>query len=151
MSRIQFLASSRPLNIPEEIAEYNDKDSYDSDMYFSVHDTDEYWYDILKPIITMPYIYEAHGLDQPYFFVYLEKYMELGDVFELYEIPVQHWYEESIQRVLEKPEPILINIGQYTYQNQFGTYQLNAKKWAEELSHRTIVTEFGVTTIVKYD
>ncbi|MFZ0443607.1 MAG: hypothetical protein WAM95_02940, partial [Bacillus sp. (in: firmicutes)] len=66
------------------------------------------------------------------------------------EIPVQHWHEEYIQRVLENPEPITINIGSYTYQNQYGKYKLNPKKWVEELSHRTLLTERGVTTIVNY-
>ena len=98
----------------------------------------------------MPYNYEVGGLGNYYFFVYLEKYMEVGDVIELYEIPVQQWYEQYIERVLEHPEPITINVGRYTYQNQYGKYQLNSKKWVEELGHRTLATEYGVTTNLNY-
>jgi hypothetical protein len=148
MSGIQFLASSKQFIMPEEIKDYSNGGIYELGMCFSVCETDKWWCDIVKPVLSMPYIYEVGGLGNHYFFVYLEKYMEVGDVIELYEIPVQHWHEEYIQRVLENPEPITINIGSYTYQNQYGKYQLNPKKWVEELSHRTLLTERGVTTIV---
>ncbi|MGN1402108.1 MAG: hypothetical protein ACI4XL_11480 [Bacillus sp. (in: firmicutes)] len=150
MSSIQFLASSRPFIMPEEIEDYNNNGLYELDMCFSVYETDKWWRDIVKPVLSMPYIYEVGGLGNHYFFVYLEKYMDIGDVIELYEIPVQQWYEEYIQRVRKVPEPITINIGSYTYQNQYGNFQLNPKKWVEELSHRTLLTERGVTTIIKY-
>lgn len=150
MSSIQFLASSKPFIMPKEIEDYNNNGLYELGMYFSVYEADQWWCDIVKSVLSMPYIYEVSGLSNHYFFVYLEKYMDIGDVLELYEIPVQQWYEEYIQRVLENPEPITINVGSYTYQNPYGIYQLNPKKWVEELSHRTLLTERGVTTIVKY-
>jgi hypothetical protein len=136
--------------MPKEIEDYNNNGIYELGMCFSVYEADQWWCDIVKPVLSMPYIYEASGIGNHYFFVYLEKYMDIGDVLELYEIPVQKWYEEYIQRVLENPEPITINVASYTYQNQYGIYQLNPKKWVEELSHRTLLTERGVTTIVKY-
>ncbi|OCA86909.1 MULTISPECIES: hypothetical protein [unclassified Bacillus (in: firmicutes)] len=149
MSRIQFLASSKPFIMPEEIENYHNNGIDELDMCFSVYEADKWWCDIVKPVLSMPYIYEV-GVLGNHFFVYLEKYMDIGDVIELYEIPVQQWYEEYIQRVLEVPEPIMINVGSYTYQNQYGLFRLNPKKWVEELSHRTLLTERGVTTIVKY-
>ncbi|HWK22505.1 MAG TPA: hypothetical protein VNS08_05655 [Ureibacillus sp.] len=150
MSGIQFLASSKPFKMPDEIENYNSRGINEMGMCFSVYQTDKWWREIIQPILTMPYIYEVSGVGNHYFFVYLEKFMDTGDVIELYQMPVQHWYETYIQRVLENPEPILINIGSYTYQNQYGTYQLNPKNWVEELNHRTLITERGVTTIVNY-
>ena len=117
---------------------------------FAVHEADQWWCEVVKPVLSMPYIYEVGGIGNHYFFIYLEKYMELDDVIELYEIPVQHWYEQYIERVLENPDPIIINVGSYTYENRYGKYQLNPKKWMEELSHRTLLTERGVTTILNY-
>lgn len=53
-------------------------------------------------------------------------------------------------RMLDHPEPIHINVGSLTYKNAFGTFKLNEKKWIDDLKHRTLVTDRGVTTIVKY-
>ncbi|MFC7685021.1 hypothetical protein [Ureibacillus sp. GCM10028918] len=150
MSSIQFLASSKPFIMPREIEDYNNGGVYETGMCFSVYETVQEWREIVKPVLTMPYIYEVRGLGSYYFFLYLEKYMDVGDVIELYEIPVQNWYEKYIQTVLTKPEPITINVGNYTYQNQYGMYQLNPRSWLEELSHRTLLTEHGGTTIIKY-
>lgn len=151
MSGIQFLASSKPFIMPDEIEEYNDCGIYDEhDLGFSVCEAEQWWCEIVKPVLSLPYIYEAGGIGNYYFYIYLEKYMEIGDVIELYEIPVQHWHESYIQRVLEKPEPIIINIGSRTYENQYGKFQLHHKKWLEELKHRTLLTEHGVTTIINF-
>lgn len=49
-----------------------------------------------------------------------------------------------------KHKPIVINVGSFTYQDKYGTYQLNHKKWVEELSHKNFLTEYGVTKIIKY-
>ena len=119
-------------------------------MRFSVREAYEWWRNIVKPILSMPYLYEVRGLENHSFFIYLEKYMEIGDTLELYYMPNQDWHKDYIKRVLENPEPITINVGSYTYSNQYGIYQLNAKNWVEELRHRTLLTERGVTTIVNY-
>ncbi len=150
MSGIHFLASSKRFTMPDEIEDYNNGGIYECGMSFSVYDTDEWWREIVEPVLSMPFIYEVGGIGNYYFFLYLEKYMEVGDVIELFEIPVQHHYEKYIQRVLHEPEAITINVGSYTYQNQYGTYQLNPKTWVEELSHRVLLTERGKTTILKY-
>lgn len=50
----------------------------------------------------------------------------------------------------ENPVPIEVNVGSYTYRDIYGLYQLNLKKWIEDLSHRNYCTHRGVTTFVKY-
>ena len=52
--------------------------------------------------------------------------------------------------MIANPEYIFINVGRLTYQDQYGTYQLNKKNWIDELNHRTLISNSGVTTIVKY-
>jgi hypothetical protein len=37
----------------------------------------------------MPYIYDAGGVDDEYFWVYIKKYMEIGDVLEIISVPNQ--------------------------------------------------------------
>lgn len=98
----------------------------------------------------MPYIYEARGLGNKDFWTYLDKHMEVGDVLEFYTIPVQQWYQESIRNVIENPKQITINIRSLTYENEYGIIKLDEKKWLEELKHRTLVTEYGITTILRY-
>ena len=150
MSAIEFLASSKPIILPEEIECYHTDSLYETEMDFSVLKMDKSWCNIINRVLSMPYVYEARGLGSRSFFIYLDKYMDIGDVIELYTMPVQHWHEEYIQRVLENPEHITINAGRHTYENQYGIFQLSPKNWAEELSHRTLVTERGVTTILKF-
>ncbi|MFZ0443663.1 MAG: hypothetical protein WAM95_03225 [Bacillus sp. (in: firmicutes)] len=78
MSGIQFLASSKPFKMPDEIEDYNNGGVYEIGMCFSVYEADQWWCDIVKSVISMPYIYEVGGIGDYYFFVYLEKYMEIG-------------------------------------------------------------------------
>ncbi|QIZ08318.1 hypothetical protein HFZ78_17625 [Priestia megaterium] len=98
----------------------------------------------------MPYIYEVNGVRNLLFLKYIETYMELGDVLEIYRVPNQHAFEEYKQRMEEEPEPIEVNVGCYTYRTIYGLYQLNSKEWLEELSHRNYITHYGITTFVKY-
>lgn len=150
MSSILFLASPRPFELPVEIESYNNRTIFEEPWCgFDISETDKYWVEIIKPIITLPYVYEVTGLGNQYFFVYLEKYFAEGYILELYEIPVQNWYNDSIQRALEYDETITIDLKNYVYQNHLGTFQLNRKNLVEDLEHRTLVTERGVTTIVK--
>lgn len=69
--------------------------------------------------------------------------MEVGDVLELLHIPNQHDFKIYQQRLMGNPEPIVINVGSLTYQDIYGTYQLNPKKWVEELSlsYKNYLTE----------
>ena len=76
--------------------------------------------------------------------------MEVGDVIELYHIPVQNWYQDSIRKMIDDSQPISINIGSRTYENVYGTFMLKEKNLIEELSHRTLMTEYGITTFLRY-
>ena len=98
----------------------------------------------------MPYVYEAGGVGNRLFLTYIEKYMEIGEVLEIFYVPSQNDFDEYKQRLLEHPEPIDINIGQYTYKTSNGLYRLNPKKWVEELSHRNYLSPYGITTFINY-
>lgn len=85
MSSILFLASPRPFDLPVEIESYNNRTIFEEPWCgFDISETDKYWVEIIKPIITLPYVYEVTGLGNQYFFVYLEKYFAEGDILELY-------------------------------------------------------------------
>lgn len=153
MSEITFLASSKPFQIPAEIEEYNNRTVFkreEDPIYFSVQKIDDYWKDKINGLFSMPYVYEAKGVGNKLFLTYLEKYMELGDVLEIYQVPNQHAFQDYKQAIEEHHERIEVNIGSYTFQNIYGKYQLNPKKWLEELSHRTYLTPYGVTKFINY-
>ncbi|MEC0667878.1 hypothetical protein P8864_18655 [Priestia flexa] len=154
MSEITFLASYKPFIIPDEIEEYNKKTNFEriEDLiYLAVFDLkDTGWYEEVGGLFTLPYLYEIRGADNRLFLLYLEKYMEEGDVLELWHLPNQHTSSEYERRLLSAAEPIKINVGSLTYEDQTGVYHLNEKKWVEELSHRNFLTPYGITTIVKY-
>ncbi|MEK6190283.1 MAG: hypothetical protein N2A99_04745 [Carnobacterium alterfunditum] len=153
MSKITFLASSKPLKIPEEIHEYSQRTGFENEkdyMFFSVHEVAEGWLQEVQGLFSLPYIYEAEGVGNRLFLTYLEKYMETGEVLEIYSVPNQHAFLSYKKKVQEKPEPIEMNTGSYTYRDLSGLYQLNPKKWVEELSHRNYITQHGVTSFVKY-
>lgn len=154
MSAITFLASSKPFNIPDEIQEYKNRLVFermeDLISLWVSELNDDGWAELVKGLFTLPYIYELSSADHPLFLIYLEKYMEEGDVLELLHFPNQHEFENDQRRLIEGPEPVIINVGSLTYQNKYGDYTLNAENWVEELSHKKMVTEHGVTTIIKY-
>jgi hypothetical protein len=153
MTEITFLASSRKLEIPEEIKEYNNRSSFEREeeaICFAVHKIDDYWKHKLDGLFSMPYIYEAFGVGNKLFLRYLELYMQIGDVFEIYHVGSQNQFDEFRRRMEEAPEPIEVNTGSYSYRDIYGTYKLNPKKWIEELRHRNYVSEHGITTFVKY-
>ena len=96
---------------------------------------------------TLPYVYEL-GSEDIEFITFLDSFMEIGDVVELYIFeegrlgyPLSHNYPE---------ESRTINLFKKTYKDQYGEYQLDTKKWKEELSSRTIASKRSVTTFVKY-
>jgi hypothetical protein len=154
MSAITFLASSKPFIIPDEIQEYNNRTVFERMEDFIslwVNEVDTFgWEKFVEGLFTMPYIYEISGAGNQLFLLYLERHMEIGDVLELLHIPNQHNFEYYQRRLMEDPEPIIINVRSLTYQDKYGTYQLKPEKWVEELSHKNYLTEYGVTTIVKY-
>lgn len=153
MSEITFLASSKPFIMPDEIKEHNSRTAYTSEeeaAFFSVQKIDPLWTKEIEGLFSMPYLYEAEGLESPLFLTYLEKYMETGDVLEIYGVPNQHALAKYIQRMQGNPQPIYIKTGSFTYRDVHGQYQLNPKNWVEELSHKKYISSQGVTTIVKY-
>ncbi|MFJ8258361.1 hypothetical protein ACIQ4Z_13940 [Peribacillus asahii] len=153
MSEITFLASSKPFQIPDEIKEYNNRTFFEREedfISFSVEEIDDYWEKEVEGLFSMPYIYEVYGVGNRLFLKYIEKYMEMGDVLEIYTIPNQHAFEYYKQKMQENPELIEVNVRSYTYRDIYGSYQLNTKNWLEELSHRNYITHHGITTFVKY-
>ncbi|MCY1691682.1 hypothetical protein RIF24_05970 [Exiguobacterium acetylicum] len=75
---------------------------------------------------TMPYLYTIEGADQWEFIVYLERYMEEGDVFELLYIENQNDSMHDHLPSIPLLETIEINIRQRTYRTIHGTFQLSA-------------------------
>ncbi|MER2059066.1 MAG: hypothetical protein ABTA16_09605 [Niallia sp.] len=153
MSEITFLASSKPFQIPDEIEDYNNRTYFESEedfISFYVEEIDDYWAKEVEGLFSMPYIYEVYGIGNRLFLKYLEKYMEIGDVLEIYTVPNQHDFEYYIQQMLVNPQPIEVNVRSLIYKDIYGFYQLNTKKWLEELSHKNYITEHGITTILKY-
>lgn len=114
-----------------------------------MNDLDAYWIEIMQPFFTMPYLYEARGWNKN-FWTYIEHFMGVGDVIKLYHIPVQNWYQDLIRKMMHNPQYVSINIGSRTYENVYGTFEFKEKNWIEELAHRTLVTEYGITTILRY-
>ncbi|WP_240378187.1 hypothetical protein [Bacillus piscicola] len=96
---------------------------------------------------TLPYVYELGGEDIE-FITFLDSFMEIGDVVELY------IFEEGRLGYLLShnypKESRTINLLKKTYKDEYGEYQLDSKKWKEELSRRTIASKRSVTTFVKY-
>lgn len=153
MTGITFLASSKPFNLPDEIMEHNNRTEFarvEDFTFFTVQPLHAGWQKEVEGIFSLPYLYEAEGLDSPWFMRYLEKYMEPGDVFEVYSVPNQHALEQYIRKMHENPDPVRVNTGSYTYEDSSGRYQWNSKNWREELSRRNFLTPRGVTTFEKY-
>ncbi|MFZ0446715.1 MAG: hypothetical protein WAM95_19190 [Bacillus sp. (in: firmicutes)] len=151
MSGFIAIASSKEIILPSEIQEYNDNRFFDiPNKAFSLSQLDEWEKEGVKQAFTMPYIYDVGGVGDEYFWVYIEKYMEIGDVLEIISVPNQRYVYEHVQKILENPEPIIINVGSLTYENYLGCFQLNKKGWIDDLKHRILYTDRGITTIVKY-
>ena len=139
MSALTFIASSRLLYMPDDLPQ----------LY--VHEVEAIEYVSLKRgRFTMPYLYTIEGADQWEFMIYLQRYMEEGDVLELLYIENQNDSMHDHLPSVPLLEPIEINIRQRTYQTIHGTFQLSANDWMQELYHRSYLTALGVTTIVKY-
>ena len=151
MSEITFLASSKPFRLPDEIVEYNNRTFFEREedfIRFHVQELDGFWAEETSGLFTMSYVYEAHGVGNSLFLMYLEKYMELGDVLEIYHVPNQHAFKEYRQKMDEDPQPIEMNVRSLTYRTVNGLYSFLPKTWVTELSHRNFVTPFGITTFL---
>lgn len=151
MSGFIAIASSKEIILPSEIQEYNDKRIFDiPNKAFSLSGLHKWEKEGVKQAFTMPYIYDADGVGADYFWIYIKKYMEVGDVLEIISVPNQRYVYEHVRKILENPEHIIINVGSLTYENFLGCFQLNKRDWIEDLKHRTLYTDKGITTIVKY-
>lgn len=151
MSEITFLASSNPFRLPAEIEEYNNRTFFEREedfIQFHVHQLDEAWVVELSGLFSMPYVYKADGVGNRLFLTYIEKYLELGDVLEIYHVPNQHAFKEYRERMEENPEPIEMNVRSLTYRTVNGLYRFHPKTWVDELSHRDYLTPFGITTFL---
>ena len=154
MTGYTFLASSNKIQLPDEIVVYNDARIFNEpNKPFHVWELDdaEQWYaQILRQIITLPYLYKVSGIGNDDFFLYMDKTMEIGDVLEIVTIHSINHIEKIVAKMVHDPQPIIINVGSLTYKNAYGEFRLQKRNWIDDLRHRTIVTDYGVTTIVKY-
>ena len=151
MSGFIAIASSKEIVLPSEIQEYNDNRIFDvPNKAFSLSQLDEWEEEGIKPAFAMPYIYHAGGVGNEHFWLYIEKYMEIGDTLEIMSVPNQRHMYEHVQKILKDPQTIRINVGSLTYENYMGCFQLRKKDWLDDLKHRTLYTNRGITTIVKY-
>lgn len=153
MTSITFLASSRPFILPKEIEEYNAQTKFEVEkdyMTFSLEEVNPFWRKQIFDLFSMPYLYEVEGAGNRLFLLYLEKYMEEGDVFELYHLPNQHTFKKYIEEAKENSNFIEVNSGSFIYKDASGSYQFNSKTWIEELSHRKYITHRCITRFVKY-
>ena len=105
---------------------------------------------MLRPIITLPYVYQVSGIGNDEFFLYVKETMEVGDVLEMVTIHSINHIEKIVDKMVNDPQPITINVGSLTYKNAYGEFRLEEKNWVDDLRHRTIASDYGVTTIVKY-
>ena len=49
--------------MPDEIEEYNNHGIYEEpDLGFAVYEVDQWWWEIVKSVLSLPYIYEAGGI-----------------------------------------------------------------------------------------
>lgn len=152
MTAITFLASSKPFKIPPEILKLTNRSVFEKEEdfhFFTIQEIHASWEKEVKEVLSLPYLYEVEGVGTHSFMTYLEKYMEIGDVFEIYNIPNQHAFESYVKQMQEDPAPILVDTGMCTYQDRYGSYQFQPNKWLEELSHRNYITPYGITTFVK--
>ena len=128
MSGLIAMASSKEIIMPSEIQEYNNAGIFDipnKAFYLSV--LDEWEEKGLKLAFNMPYIYDTGGIGDEYFWVYLKNHMEIGDILEIISVPNQAYVYDHVQKILENPELIKINVGSLTYENDLGCFQLNNK------------------------
>lgn len=117
MTEITFLGSSKPFEIPDELADYNNRTFFEREedvISFYVKEIGDYWGKEVEGLISLPYKYEANGVGNKLFLKYIENYMGIGDVLEIYEVPNQHVFEKYKQNMQENPEPIEVNVGSYS-------------------------------------
>lgn len=113
MSALTFLASSRSFYVPDDLPR----------LYVDEVEPLEY-VSLKQGRFTMSYLYTIDSADQWEFMIYLERYMEEGDVLELLYIENQNDSMHDHLPSAPLVEPIDINIQQRTYQTIHGTFRL---------------------------
>ncbi|MEH7400525.1 MULTISPECIES: hypothetical protein [Bacillaceae] len=98
--------------------------------------------------LTLPYVYEIFGYEKLSFISFLEEFMELGDIVEVYEYCDG---KELLPESINNPnEARTINLLQLTYKDELGEYQFDERNWMNELTTRRVVSKRSVTTFMKY-
>lgn len=144
-SSIEILGSSKPLVEEEQL-----KKGYMVKYNLGFDKLEDYYYQRVKHLFTMPYMYSVSGLHTDAFYDYLEKHMELGDSIEIFEILNPEKIEDCLNAVNRFPFSVQINLAELTYQNQYGTFSLHKKNWVDELQHRSLIVPNGITSIRYY-
>lgn len=142
---IELLASSKPIVEEEQL-----KKGYLIQYDLGFEQLGNYYYEKVKHLFTMPYVYSISGLYTDAFYHYLQHHMELGDSLEILEIPDPEKLDNLLKAIHQNPLAIQINLAELTYQNQYGTFSLHKKHWVDELKHRALMTLDGITLIRKY-
>lgn len=142
---IELLASSKPIVEEEQL-----RKGYLVQYDLGFEQLENYYYEKVKHLFTMPYVYRVYGLYADTFYNYLQNHMELGDSLEIFEIPDPEKLDNLLQAIHQIPFAIQINLAELTYQNQYGTFSLHKKNWVDELKHRALMTLDGITFIRKY-
>ena len=105
MSGFIAIASSKEIVLPREIQEYYDKRIFEiPNKAFSLSQLHVWEEEGVKPAFTMPYIYNVGGIGDEHFWLYIEKYMEIGDILEIISVPNQRYVYEHVKKILENPE-----------------------------------------------
>ena len=143
---IELLASSKPIVEEEQLKKKGYLIQYD----LRFEQLENYYYEKVKHLFTMPYVYSVYGLYTDAFYNYLQNHMELGDSVEIFEIPDPEKLDDLLKAINQNPFAIQINLAELTYQNQYGTFSLHKKNWVDELKRRRLITLDGITIIHKY-
>lgn len=142
---IELLASSKPIVEEEQL-----KKGYLIQYDLRFEQLENYYYEKVKHLFMMPYVYSIHGLCTDAFYNYLQNHMELGDSLEIFGIPDPGKLDDLLKAIHQNPFAIQINLAEFTYQNQYGTFSLHKKNWGDELKRRRLITLDGITLIRKY-
>ena len=111
---IEQLASSKAI-VEEEQLNKGYLVQYD----LRIEQLENYFYEIVKHLFTMPYVYSVSGLYTGAFYNYLQNHMELGDSLEIFEIPDPEKLDNLSKAIHKIPFSIQINLNELTYQNQY--------------------------------
>ena len=119
---IELLASSKAIVKEEQLKKVY---LFQYDLRFE--QLENYFYEIVKHLFTMPYVYSVSGLYTDAFYNYLQIQIELGDSLEIFEIPDSEKLDNLLKAIYKTPFSIQIELIELTYQKQYGTFLLHKK------------------------